>query len=286
MFMKRKLFQTLAANPSPPEIDASVFLDDTLDEEDDTEQTQTDYHFDDDQNILDTATKYMEIVHDIFAFNNTMFNFIDRLKRLEKLDAEHYATAFYEFLRDPITIDMFYTPDREERIFLTRDPLTVEYVPREISDKPGAHAIYECYHIKRLQSFLKLDFYRALMAGHIIRRCKNCKQFFLLTNGFHTEYCDRPIPGRPHRNCRNQGAKNLAKETARNNPVLRRYHKIYNYVNSDYNRGKITKDELNRARDAARDIRDEAISKGWPDAKVEELLRADALYAALGVKRK
>lgn len=170
---------------------------------------------------------------------------------------------------------MIVNPIRDAgQIFTVFDFIKVRYAPREISGLPDNYAIYECYEIDSLQGFLKVDFYRALMAGHVIRRCKNCKQYFLLTRGYHTDYCDRPLKDNPKRNCRNQGAKNNAKEKASDNPVIVSYSLAYQRVSADFSRGRITEDERNLARQKLTDLRDEAVSGKYRDKEVEGLMQS------------
>ena len=289
LLSKYKLFRALAAYPESTELDAFALPVWTpgygMEEESDALEDNTDIP-DDCSDLWRLAQRYQNIVHDIYAFNNAMFWFIDRfVKHLDKMDKDNYAEAFYRFSLNETIKEERAFPAYEQRIFTVNDTLSVQYVPRKKQDGEG-YAIHECFKVERLQSFLKLDFYRALMAGHVIRRCKNCGMFFLLTQGFHTEYCDRPIPDKPHRNCRNQGAKNIAKEKTQNNPVLRSYQRAYNRVNTDYNRGRISKDERNRAREKLADLRDEAISGKYRDAEVEALMQPGQLYPALGIERK
>jgi len=285
MLLKRKLFRALETYPKSTELNAfelPVWEPEDLSEEylpPEAEKASDPYE------IRDESRKYQQLVHDIYAFNNSIFAFIDMfVEELDKMDKTHYAEALYKFSTDGFMQDRMGIPDYEERILSVSDALSVQYVPRKTPG--GSHAIYECFHVERLQSFLKLDFYRALMAGHIIRRCKNCKLFFLSTNSIHTKYCDRPIPGKPHRNCRNQGAKNIAKEKARNNPVLRSYQQAYNRVNTDFNRGRITVEERDRARKRLIDLRDEAVSGKHRDAGVDALMQPDCLYPSLKIERK
>lgn len=285
MLLKYKLFRALGKYPKSTELNTfelPVWEPENLSEEEPApavEEENNPYE------IRRESQKYQQIVHDIYAFNQAMFHFIDGfIKHLDKMDADHYAEALYDFATNPRMKEEMGIPNFEERVFSVSDALSVQYVPRKSPD--GNCAIYECFHVERLQSFLKLDYYRALMAGHIIRRCKNCGKFFLLTKGFHTEYCDRPIPGKPHRNCRNQGAKNTLKKNINALPPKRSHYEAYNRVNTDYNRGRITKEERDRARKKLIDLRDEALSGKYRDAEVEALMQPDALYGALNITRK
>ena len=288
LLLKRKLFRALESYPKSTELDKfalPVWAPENL-LEDEPAPILDENNEISPREIMRVSSKYQQIVHDIYAFNNAMFWFIDRfVKYLDKMDKDNYAEAFYRFSLNETIKEERALPTYEERIFTVNDTLSVQYVPRKKQGGEG-FAIYECFKVERLQSFLKLDFYRALMAGHVIRRCKNCDKFFLLTQGFHTEYCDRPIPDKPHRNCRNQGAKNIAKEKTQNNPVLRSYQQAYNRVNTDYNRRRISKDERNRARAKLVDLRDEAISGKYRDAEVDALMQPGQLYPALGIERK
>lgn len=284
LLLKRKLFRTLGTYPKSTELNAfelPVWEPEDLSEEEPAPPIEEYNPYE----IRREALKYQQLVHDIYAFNNAMFNFIDMfVEYLDKMDKEHYAEALYNFATNGFMQERMGIPDYEERIFSVSDTLSVQYVPRKTPN--GSHAIYECFHVEKLQSFLKLDFYRALMAGHIVRRCKNCKLFFLSTNGIRTKYCDRPIPGKPHRNCRNQGAKNIAKEKAKYNAPRRYYEQAYNRVNTDCNRERITVEERNRARKRLIDLRDEAISGKYRDAEVEALMQPDRLYPSLKIERK
>ena len=234
------------------------------------------------------TNKLCEIVDDIYAFNQTMFWFIDQfLMHLKKLDSENYAAALFGFYSSPGLDKMMVNYIRNgNRAFLPFDTVKVQYVPREVPDRPGTYAIYELYTVDCLQSFLKIDFMKAIMRGHIIRRCKNCKRFFLLTKGYRTDYCDRSLPDNPKRNCRNQGAKNTEKEKARNNPVIQSYYRAYQRITADKLRGRISPDDWRRAGLLLRDLRDEAISGRHSDREVNERMQSEPLYASLHITRR
>lgn len=234
------------------------------------------------------AEKYRRIVDDIYSFNQTMFWFIDKfLMNLKKLDPENYAAALFAFYTDPSLDKMMVSDLQEWRThFSLFDTVDVRFMPREIPNEPSNYAIYEVYTVETLQAFLKMDFMKAIMAGHIIRRCKNCRRFFLLTKGYHTEYCDRPLEDNPKRNCRNQGAKNTAKEKAANNPVIHSYTRAYQRVTADKQRGRITAEDWTRVKHMIRDLRDMAIAGKYTDRELDELLQSESLYASMNIQRR
>lgn len=92
--------------------------------------------------------------------------------------------------------------------YTSADFLEMSMIPKEITEGCGEYVIAEYYHVDRLQSFLKVDFLKGLMAGHHIRRCEHCGRFFLMTKGYKTRYCDKPAPENPkyhsYRRCLNR----------------------------------------------------------------------------------
>lgn len=234
------------------------------------------------------AEKYRQIVGDIYAFNQTMFWFIDRfLMHLKKLDAENYAAAHFDFYDHPGLDKMMVNHLRDGALaFYPFDTIDVRFMPRKMSNQPDNYAIYEVYTVDTLQAFLKMDFMKAIMAGHIIRRCKNCRRFFLLTKGYHTEYCDRPLADNPSRNCRNQSAKNTAKEKAANNPIINSYNRAYQRVTADKQRGRISVEEWIKVKQAIRDLKDMAISGKYTDRELDDLLQPEKLYASMNIQRR
>ena len=202
LLIKRKLFQALALPETDDEDDFPELFEipeelrePPPDEASEIMEQMSIVHLED-KLIRRQAEKCCEIVDDLYSFNQTMFWFIDKfLSHLKKLNTENYAAALYDFFHNPRREKIIVNPiNNDGQVFMRFDPVQVQYISREIPGSPDNYAIYEYYHIEHLQSFLKVDFYRALMAGHVIRRCKNCHMFFLLTNGLHTEYCDRRYP--------------------------------------------------------------------------------------------
>lgn len=234
------------------------------------------------------AEIYQRIVSDIYSFNETMFWFIDQaLMHLKKLDSENYAAALYDFYSQPNLDKMMVNHFRNSaHAFTLFDNIDVRYVPDMIPNQPDTYVIYEVYSVKYLQAFLKMDFMKAIMNGHTIRRCKNCKRFFLLTKGYKTDYCDRPIEGKPYRTCRNQGAKNKAKEKAANNPVIHSYTNAYQRITADKQRGNITVADWKKAKGRIADLRDMAISGRISDKEVDAQMQSEALYQSLEIVKK
>ena len=135
---------------------------------------------------------YRNALDDIASFNMTIHNFINLfLSKLRTLNPNNYAAALHDFLNHPNADHWIANPFRETGFYTNADNVTMRFVPQA---DDGDFQIYEYYEAKNLQTFLKMDFYRGLGAGHIIRRCQCCGRYFMLEKGYHTKYCDMPYP--------------------------------------------------------------------------------------------
>ena len=93
----------------------------------------------------------------------------------------------------------------------------------------------------RLQTMMKLDFYKALEAGHLIRRCENGGRYFLLLKGYHIRYCGLPNSTNPKYTCaqlvyRIRGVKEEAEDSSLSQAL---YH-CYQRIDKGWSRGAIT----------------------------------------------
>ena len=108
------------------------------------------------------------------------------------------------------------------------------------------------------ETFVSLDLFRGLAAGHIPRRCQNCGKYFLLDSGYDVRYCGNPAPGANGKTCRQVGAHRKEREANAEDPIRAAYHRVYNRVKTQKSRGKISVDDFNRKVVEAQEIRDNA----------------------------
>lgn len=186
---------------------------------------------------------YRNALDDIASFNMTIHNFINLfLSKLHTLNPNNYAAALHDFLNHPNAEKWIANPFRGTGFYTNADNVTMRFVPKE--DSNGDFQIYEYYEAKNLQIFLKMDFYRGLGAGHIIRRCQCCGRYFMLEKGYHTKYCDMPYPDDPRHTCRQIGYRNTGmKEAAKDNPLKQSLLRCYQRLNQDVSRGNLTSEE-------------------------------------------
>ena len=161
-------------------------------------------------------------------------------------------------------------------------------MPRETALDSGQFRIFEYYETEHLQTLLKLDFYKGLEAGHLIRKCELCGRLFLLQKGYHTKYCDSPNPDNPRYSCAQLGYRTRGvKETAADSPLTQALSRCYQRIDKDKARGIITAEEQMRLRAKAEELYHEARTQpGMPYEAFNESLATRNLYPLCGVQRK
>lgn len=140
---------------------------------------------------------------------------------------------------------------------------------------------------------VRYDFFKAIQYSCASIRCRNCKRFFLVTEGYLSIYCNEKSPQKPNRTCRQIGAKNRHKEKAQDNPILRTYNKARSKYYQHFMRGNISEDEYMKIRRYLEEKRDLAI-RGKTDSEgnlityeiLEQLYERKALFRALNIGEK
>lgn len=195
---------------------------------------------------IENYKTYHSILKNLASFNQTIRFFVNYyLSALKKRDSDNYAAILYAYLNDPRAAEkMIATPLNGGGLYSESDPVMLSFVPRQIEPTVDAYQIFEYYEACNLQTLLKMDFYRALGAGHVIRRCEYCGRYFLLTKGYHTKYCDQPNPKHPQFTCAQLGYRQTGlKEAAKDDPLKRSLFRCSQRLNKDVSRGKITAEE-------------------------------------------
>lgn len=229
------------------------------------------------------------IISDIVSFIRTIQNFISQhLQHLITLNPENYAAALYDFLHREDNYKVIANPLSGTGDFHEKEPVMLQYVPRETKPGSGQYKIYEQYETNIFMMLLKTDFYKALEAGRLIRRCQYCKKYFITTKGYHTKYCNNTIPGRPDISCRQMAyALGNPKEFAADDPIFRAHYRCKMRIRQDCTRGRINKDDkqtlLNKAKDF---VFNASISPDISIEKLEEQLATVNLYKECNVVRK
>lgn len=232
---------------------------------------------------------YHYIISDIVSFIRTIQNFISQhLQHLITLNPENYAAALYHFLNREDNYKVIANPLSGTGNFYDKEPVMLKYIPEETESGSGQYKIYEQYETNIFMTLLKTDFYKALEAGHLIRRCQFCKKYFITTKGYHTKYCNNTIPGRPDVTCR-QMAYSLGnpKELAADDPIFQAYYRCKMRIRQDCTRGRISsEDKKVLLKKADSYVFDAAIKLNISIETLEEKLSTANLCKECNVERK
>lgn len=164
---------------------------------------------------------------------------------LKRRNAKAYAGAYSFFFANMLVAGAQLLHEDFQQSF----PMEVSFVPMQ---GPKGHEqeifIAEKATFTDLADFLRTEFYRGLAAGNAPRPCHNCGQYFLLTAGYNTCYCNNIAPGETERTCRKVGAhRKEAQGRANRTPARAEYDRTYLRLKQRKLRKKISVDEWNAA---------------------------------------
>ena len=232
---------------------------------------------------------YGTVLMDIASVCQTLRAFIRMgLSKLDRLTPDNYVAALHTFLFHERAHKWIANPVDGTGFYTRMDDVRLHLIPREISHGSGTFKVYECYEADRLQTMLKLDFYKGLEAGHLIRRCENCGRYFLLRKGYHTKYCDLPNPTKPKYTCAQLGYRlRGVKEEAEDSPLSQALYRCFQRIDKDKSRGNITAKERELLREKAQELYHTARTRpGKSYDAFDASLSTEKLYPLCGVQRK
>ncbi len=236
---------------------------------------------------VETAHILDPIINDIYNLNKTIYYFVtDNIMHLKKCDPENYAAAYYDFITAPNAHKKIANPMNDPYMsYSFTDNLDMNLIPVETAMGSGEYIIAEYYHAKRLQSLLKVDFFKGLMVGHQIRRCLNCNRFFIVKGGYKTKYCDMPSPENPNRTCNQIAfAKKKPKEKNADNPKYQSYQRCIARLTKSCQRGAVTEDEKRTLSAKAEELYHTAMtSPKFTNEEFEQQLSSASLYKLCGL---
>lgn len=203
------------------------------------------------------------------------------LEPVQRRNSEAYAAGIYRFYSDMETAGRENRESPPEHSF----PIQVKFVPMESPTDKGKIILAEQTRFSGLTgliSFLQVEFYRGLTVGNAPRKCHNCGEYFLLTAGYNTCYCNNIAPGETVRTCRKVGAHQKAlRRSAERTQAQREYYRLYNRLKQRKNRGQLDDDEWNAIISRAREMANQ-VERG--EMTYEELVEQFSLLK--GTKRR
>ena len=231
----------------------------------------------------------IKLLVDIMSVCQTLRAFVRMgLTPLERLTPDNYVASLHEFLFHERAHKWVSNPVDGTGFYSRMDDVRLHLIPKETSPGSGTFKVYEYYEADRLQTMLKLDFYKGLEAGHLIRRCENCGRFFLLQKGYHTKYCDLPNPTNPKYTCAQLGYRlRKVKEEAEDSPLSQALYRCFQRIDKDKSRGNITAKERELLHEKAQELYHTARTKpGTSYEAFNTSLSKENLYPLCGVQRK
>ena len=232
---------------------------------------------------------YRRLLVDIASVCQTLQAFVRMgLSSLERLTPNNYVDALHEFLFHERAYKWVANPAEGTGFYTYMDDVRIHLRPQETAPGSGMFKVYEYYEADRLQTMLKLDFYKGLEAGHLIRRCENCGRFFLLQKGYHTKYCDLPNPTHPKYICAQLGYRlRGVKEEAEDSPLSQALYRCFQRIDKDRSRGNITTEERPILREKAQELYHMARTKpGTGYEAFNTSLSKEKLYPLCDIRRK
>jgi hypothetical protein len=141
---------------------------------------------------------------------------------------------------------------------LNDNPKTVTLQYRAEDTPDGKGRLDEIFDAPDLSTACYIEFMKMIQYGINVRKCQNCKLFFIPTGGYDFRYCER-VPQGETRSCQQMGAINTFKAKIADNPILAEHGKIYRRYHSRKRNGLITAEQFTAWGERAREVRDKAI---------------------------
>ena len=192
--------------------------------------------------VSDIIEALIGIYDEIMYYKTFISIFIDEyLDKVKKRTPEEFSKAFYNFFGNEELLNEIHEEMGNPKVrFILNHQTRCEYTTF-VNKDTNKYQIAERYEFISLVGFMVSDFMKALATGHSIRRCKWCKEFFLVTTAADKKYCDRPAPndkkGRP---CSKVGPHGNERNAENKPPYLIEARRTYERARKQEDKGIIT----------------------------------------------
>lgn len=233
--------------------------------------------------------QFKAILNDITMFRDVIGHFTALcIMPLQTLSSSNISAEVSKLTNNYFSL---YFPEEKRAVaypYHNNKPIILDFESRVDDSTAGDIQIIEIYTIKDLLMLLKIDFYKALEAGHLIRQCEYCGRFFLLTKRLHTKYCDNPAPDNPKFTCAQMAYRlTRRKEQPEDDPKADSLRRCLNRITQDCSRNIITPEERDLLKAKANELYHEAkIRSGVTYEEFEKSLASENLYPLCNVSKK
>jgi hypothetical protein len=216
-----------------------------------------------------TIDFYDTLGDDISVAKDMALAFLKDLDSLKKHDESHLIALALQSVKQA---DM-------------RTAITYVSVPKSPQSKTLITARRMTF--ERFLDFLVADFYEGLHFGHYPKRCGICKRYFLRQDARNQQYCDGIDPNdAKKRPCRRVAADRGRKlrEKGKDHPIKRLCATRLNTIRVHYAKGKITKEQAEKAKRIAQDCKNRALRDyEYAGAQYKKDITQEVVYQAAGI---
>lgn len=160
-----------------------------------------------------------------FANPNRDFDIFLPFTSEENRIMEYYGSAYDSQLRDALAVS-------EDNIYMPNGYSVIEFVRKEYSRFLELQQSIKsenvlCYDVYNLFDACLISLNYILENGYIIKKCKNCEEYFVPFNRSDALYCDRISPQDHTKTCKEYGAYKQYQTNLKNNEAAGLYRNIY-----------------------------------------------------------
>lgn len=105
-------------------------------------------------------------------------------------------------------------------------------------------------------ALMRFELMKMITQGVMVKKCENCKRYFIPNGRSDIEYCTRALSDQPDKTCQSIGALKKHQEKVQKNPIHKEYSKAYKRNHSRVRVGTMTQAEFLEWSDEARAKRD------------------------------
>lgn len=230
--------------------------------------------------VYEIGVSLLSFIHLDFDEDNSEHPYIHffqtNKKTLDELQAQYGETILIYLYLDPLKSELYSNEKKFNLLRTIQSPIMrfgrkyadfelpkknvmVEFQSVEVSK--GNWHLLEIYDAPDLSIVCYIEFIKLVQFDLNVRKCQNCRQYFIPKGDYDTRYCDR-IPDGKKRTCQQMGAVKLYQEKVSKTPILNEYRKIYRRFHARQRNGTITPEQFKVWATKATSIRDTAMRDG------------------------
>lgn len=227
--------------------------------------------------VEDLRNGFMQLFIDILNIKKIYINFFDNYAPNGKLTEKEFASAILR-LNDEFEKTKWEVPESVISLkdYNLKNNFLAEHTGKNNKTRHEVNAdgvLTEIISFENIGDFIYYEFFKTFESGNVIKRCKNCKRFFLNTSKYDIEYCDEVYDFKAGKTCREMGAENTHAEKVKNNPVWLIYRRAYKAHYARVLKKTMTKSEFSEWGDMAIALREKALNGEIPFDEYERELK-------------